>query len=268
MHKHYTADDRAALRAAFNGDAQLYDAMRPDYPQALIEAVIALAALPPNGRILEIGCGTGQATLPFAQRGYAITCVELGAELAAVAQAKFRSYPNVEIINMAFEAWPPQPEAFDLVMAATAFHWLPPEIGYPKAAQMLKADGSLAIFSNEHPKPYAGFFVDVQQVYRQVVPEWEDARDTPPIEANLQKTVAYIDGTGLFEPVVTRTYPWTQIYTAAEYVKLLDTYSNHRLLDPSRKTELYNGVGALIENEYGGMITKEYVAVLYVARKR
>jgi 16S rRNA A1518/A1519 N6-dimethyltransferase RsmA/KsgA/DIM1 with predicted DNA glycosylase/AP lyase activity len=34
------------------------------YPQTLIEYVISLSTLPPNGQILKIGCGTGQATVP------------------------------------------------------------------------------------------------------------------------------------------------------------------------------------------------------------
>ena len=40
--------------------------------------------LAPGARILEIGCGTGQATRSLAERGYRIIAVELGADMAAI----------------------------------------------------------------------------------------------------------------------------------------------------------------------------------------
>jgi SAM-dependent methyltransferase len=113
--------------------------------------VVTLSAIPAEGRILEIGCGTGQATIPFAQRGYKMICLDLGPALAAIAAQNCRPYPNVQIIVTSFEDFPATPDEFDLVISATAFHWIPAEIGYPKAARVLKDSGALAIFSNEHP---------------------------------------------------------------------------------------------------------------------
>jgi SAM-dependent methyltransferase len=255
-------------RTIFNQVALEYDAIRPGYPLALIDDVIAISGIPAGGRILEVGCGTGQATLPFARRGYAMTCLDLGKELAAVAAEKLRPYPQVQIQNVSFEDWPPEPGAFDLVLSATAFHWVPREIGYPKAAQVLNDTGSIAIFANEHPFPHVGFFVEAQAIYRQVVPEWHDPREDPPIGEQIKANAVYIDRTGLFEPVVVKTYPWSQDYTAAEYLRLLNTYSDHHGLEESRRARLFAGLGEMIENRYGGRVTKEYLAVLYIARKR
>jgi 2-polyprenyl-3-methyl-5-hydroxy-6-metoxy-1,4-benzoquinol methylase len=80
------ADEQNRLRATIDEVALLYDAVRPGYPEALFDDVVALSGIPPGGRILEVGCGTGQATVPFARRGYRILCVELGENLAAVAR--------------------------------------------------------------------------------------------------------------------------------------------------------------------------------------
>jgi 16S rRNA A1518/A1519 N6-dimethyltransferase RsmA/KsgA/DIM1 with predicted DNA glycosylase/AP lyase activity len=98
-------------RATFDEIADLYDEVRPGYPKALVRDVIALSAIPPGGRILEIGCGPGKATLPFARRGYAMVCLELGERLAALASRHCRPYPRVKVIHTAFEEWPVEERA-------------------------------------------------------------------------------------------------------------------------------------------------------------
>lgn len=264
----HTDDERAARRVTFDQVAQRYDEIRPGYPAALIEDIIAISALPPQARILEIGCGTGQATLPFAERGYGITCVELGPEMAALAAANCRPYPAVQVVNAAFEEWVPDTTHFDLVMSATAWHWVPPEIGYPKAAQLLRSSGYLAIFTNVHPKPLTDFFAESQAVYRAVVPEWGDPNNGPTTKADIEAKRTSIDSLGLFEPVTVRTYPWTHTYTTSEYLDLLNTYSDHLNLEESKRRQLHDGLAAMIDNRYGGVVTKPYLSVLYIARKK
>lgn len=255
------------LRTIFDQVADDYDAVRPHYPAALIDDIITLTNLPVSGHILEIGCGTGQATIPFAQRGYRMTCLDIGPALAARAAANCRSYPNVTIHVAAFEDWSVQSEAFDLVMSATAFHWIPPEIGYPKAAQMLKSTGALAIFSNEHPTPYTNFFAEVQPIYQRVVPEWSHTQSSPTMDARIAATVAMINETALFAPVIVKTYPWSRTYTTHEYLRLLNTYSNYRDLAPQQRTQLFAEIADVLKTQYGGTIMKPYLAVSYLAKK-
>src|SRR3712207_5907464 len=87
-------EDQNWLRATFDGAALLYDRVRPGYPEELFDDVVARTGLPRGGRVLEIGCGTGQATVPLARRGYCVLCVELGENLAAVARRNLASYPR------------------------------------------------------------------------------------------------------------------------------------------------------------------------------
>ncbi len=98
-------DDRSQLRTTFNQVALLYDQVRPGYPEALFDDVVSLSRINPGGRILEIGCGTGQATVPFARLGYRILGIELGKNLATVAQKNLAAYSQVEVRNTAFEDW-------------------------------------------------------------------------------------------------------------------------------------------------------------------
>ncbi len=141
------------LREIFDQVALDYDEVRPGYPADLVEDIIRLSDLPPNARILEVGCGTGIATLPFAVRGYSILCLDIGAQLLAVAGRNLEKFENVDTELVSFEEWKPETRRFDLFMSASAFHWVDPEVGYPKAAGVLKPSGSMAIFTHYHPAP-------------------------------------------------------------------------------------------------------------------
>ena len=155
-----------SLRTTFDHAAKLYHDVRPGYPEQLIEDVVSLSEIARGGRILEIGCGPGKATIPFAKRGYTMLCLELDRELAALATENCRPYPEVKIENISFEDWSLQREAFDLVISAQAFHWIPPEVGYAKAAAALRDDGSIALFWNHYPGLETALTHALREVYQ------------------------------------------------------------------------------------------------------
>ena len=252
----------------FDLSAREYDEVRPGYPEELIDDVVRISGIPERGRILEVGCGTGQATIPFARRGYEMLCLDIGKELVRLARKNCEPYPRVEIRNVSFEEWEPEEGSFDLLISATAFHWIPAEMGYPKAARVLKETGYIALFWNMHPTPYTDFFSEVQRVYRRVVPEWGEPGDGPTTEEKTGEREVTINGSSLFEKAEVREYPWSRVYTKEQYLKLLDTYSDHRSLEVSRRRELYKGIAAMIDEEYGGSVTRPYLSVLYIAKRR
>src|SRR4029450_9212770 len=96
-------DEAARLRVTFDEDAERYDRARPGYPSAVFDDLAELAGIGPGCRVLEIGCGTGQATVPLAERGCQIVAVELGAGLAAVARRNLARFPDVPVITAAVE---------------------------------------------------------------------------------------------------------------------------------------------------------------------
>jgi SAM-dependent methyltransferase len=259
--------DYKRLRETFDSAALEYEAIRPGYPSELIEDVIALSGIPQEGQALEIGCGTGQATLPFARRGFSIHCLDIGAGMLAIAREKLRVFPKVTFQNISFEKWPVRANAFDLVYSATAFHWIPREVSYPKTVLAMRPGGTLAVFSNEHPRPYSGFFQEVQPIYRRLVPEWDDPLLRPSIEVEVQSNFKFIESTGLFSRLEVRTYPWIQSYSTTEYIRLLNTYSGFLLLPESRRQTLYQSIASLIERSYEGKVEKAYLAVLYLGKK-
>jgi SAM-dependent methyltransferase len=261
-------DERSQRRVVFDGDALLYDRVRPGYPPAMFDDIAALAGLPAGGRVLEVGPGTGQITLPLARRGYRIDAIELGANMAAVARARLAGYPLVTIHVGAFEALPVAEAAYDLLISGTAFHWVDPEVRFQRAAAALRPGGTLALCWNKHVQSPAsrGFFEAAQSAYRSVLPPsdepWEGLPDADTLPEPERDEIA---ASGLFGPVAVRKYRWDQDYTAAEYIDLLNTYSDHRSLPPPQRQRLFGGLAELIDREYGGRITKGYLTVLYCA---
>jgi SAM-dependent methyltransferase len=266
------ADERHRLRTTFDEAALLYDEVRPGYPDELFDDVVSLSGIPSGGRILEIGCGTGQATLPFARRGYRILCIELGENMAAVGRRNLRSYPQVRVRTGDFEQLPLQEGDFDLAISATAFHWLDRAIAYPKVAGTLVPGGAISLFWNEHVHSDAseGFFEAAQRIYEREAPEIvgpEDYKGLPRPDQVLDRT-GEIQNTGLFGEVTTRSYPWEERYDTESYLRVLNTYSGHRSLRKDSRERLFRGIADLIDSEYGGIIVKGYLTTLYVAHRK
>jgi SAM-dependent methyltransferase len=259
---------RERLRTTFEQVPGLYERARPTYPEQLFDDLAELAGLGVGARLLEVGCGTGQATLPLAQRGYAIVCVELGEGLAAHARRKLASFPEVEIIHANFETWEPGRADFDAVVAFTAFHWVDPELRYAKAARLLRNGGALAVAGSLHVRRPGGdtFWVEVQEDYDAVVPSDDNA--PPPFPEDVRDLRDEIEASGCFEHVAHRRYVWDTEYTADSYIALLDTYSGHRALDDERRLELYERIRRRIEARPDRRVVKTYITMLNVARRR
>jgi SAM-dependent methyltransferase len=264
------ADEAKRLRRTFDEAASLYDEVRPGYPEDLFDDIVSLSGIRPAGRILEIGCGTGQATVPFARRGYRILCIELGENMAALARRNLRRYPQAEVRIGAFEESPLEEKAFDLAISATAFHWLDPAVAYPKAAGALRDGGSLALFWNVHVHSEASedFFEAAQRIYEREASEiWDHKHEGPPRAHEVPDRTGEIESSGLFEAVTRRNYRWDEIYDAEGYLRVLNTYSGHRSLSDDARERLFRGIADLIDDRSSGRIVKGYLTTLYVARK-
>lgn len=255
-------------KTTFDEVARSYDEVRPGYPQELVVDALSLSKTPKDGRILEIGCGTGQATLLFAKHGHHMLCLEPGENLARIATENSRPYPNVEIERISFEEWKPQPKTFDLLISAQTFHWIRPDIGYKKAAEVLKDTGSIALIWNVYPDPDSEFFIALQDIYSKHAPRLaESFAQREPYEVRIKNRKDEIDATGLFEEVAVKRYPCSAQYTSSQYIKLLDTFSDHRMLDDTSRHNLFEAVTDLIER-FDGTVSRPHLAVLYFARKK
>lgn len=151
----------------FNEVVELYDKMRPGYVEELYQDIFEYAKINKHSKVLEVGVGTGQATLPFLEKGCSLVAVELGDNLANFTAQKFKNYDNLTVENVAFQNYNATAESFDLVYSASAFHWIGEEPGYTKAHTLLKSGGVFARFAN-HPfkdKEKEALDVAIQKLY-------------------------------------------------------------------------------------------------------
>jgi SAM-dependent methyltransferase len=269
MEGEQAGDDRERLRVTFNAVAESYHRARPDYPEELFDALTAAAGLAPGASLLEIGAATGKATLPLARRGFRITCVELGADLAALARRNLAAFDQVQVVNSSFETWqPPAGPGFDLVFAATAWHWLDPAARCGRAWQLLRPGGYLATWSATHVRPDDGdpFFLDIQPVYDEIgegLPaDWHFARP-----GELEDGRAELDGSGLFAVTLVRHFDWEISYDADGYIQLLDTFSGHIAMQQWQRDRLYGEIRQRLRARPDGRLRRHWGAVLTVARR-
>jgi RimJ/RimL family protein N-acetyltransferase/SAM-dependent methyltransferase len=265
-----SGDPQQLLRDSFDQVAELYERARPKYPPELFDDLTSLAQLPDQARLVEIGCGTGQATLPLAERGYWITCIELGAQLATVARRKLARFPNVEVITANFESWQPSRTDFDAAIAFTAFHWIPLNLRYAKTASLLRDHGTLAVAATRHVLPPDGdqFFLEVQADYEAVLPDDPATKAGGPKHPDsIPDLSEEITASGLFSNLAARRYLWEVTYTANEYLAVLNTYSGHRALDHDTREELLGRIQHRIHARPGEQVRKTYLATLNIATK-
>jgi SAM-dependent methyltransferase len=255
------------LRETFNEAAELYDRARPGYPRALVDELARATGLGSDSRVLEIGPGTGQLTLSLAEFGCRITAVELGDAMAGVARRRLRAFPRVDVQVADFESWELPREPFDLVVCATAFHWIDPAVRVVKAAQALRPGGQLALVTTEH---VAGgteeFFLRAQGCYER----WDPA--TPPglrLQSASEVTMhtGELDDFGHFEQITVARRTQDLTYTTDQYIDVLLTYSGHRALNETARQGLLTCLRQLIDTRYGGTVTKRYLHELILATR-
>ena len=251
-------------RFTFNQWASLYNSARPGYPAALRDDIVAMVGLRPGDTILDVGCGTGQATRLFAPSGCRIVALDAGEQMIEIARENSKAFPDIEFVVSTFEARQAGPAAFRLVTAGQSWHWIAPEIRFAKAAEVLTPDGCLAVFGNVPVGLPEGLLESFKEIYLRETGAWG-----PPPESSYLPNGPFeslFDASGLFAPVTHKGYAWKQRYAAASYVDLIRTFSYFPLLAPAQQEALSSAIFAAIE-AHGGMFEMSYETHLYLARR-
>ncbi|MGI8554253.1 MAG: class I SAM-dependent methyltransferase [Dehalococcoidia bacterium] len=247
----------------FDELAEDFDRTRPVCPAALFDDLLSLAALSPGDRVVEICCGSGQATVPLAERGLAVTAIEIGVKLAAIARRRLSGFPAVEVVTSSFEDWGPDGRPVAAVVAFNALHWIAPEGRYAKPAALLGLGGVMVVGGCTWalPENAEPFWREVQQDYWAV--GYEGAPPPPP--EGIAPWSFPEEAALYFEEVAARRYPFQIVYSAEEYLAMLATQSGTRALGAARRREFLDSVRLRLDRR--PRLTASFVGFLTVGKR-
>lgn len=237
---------------SFGAVAAQYDRARPAYPSGLVDALLVDAPQ----TVLDVGCGTGIASALFAARGCAVLGVEVDPRMAELARAK-----GVEVEVTRFEDWQPRSRRFDLLTSAQAWHWIEPKAGAVRAAQALRAGGTIGLFWNFGRLPPQVREL-LTSIYTRLEPAIQKrAEHFSDRDARVRATLAGMDGAAAFGQAEITKFTWSRRYDTAAWLEELATHSDHRALAPARCERLLAAVGDAIQ-AIGGSFELSYETML------
>ncbi|NJN29371.1 MAG: class I SAM-dependent methyltransferase [Synechococcales cyanobacterium RM1_1_8] len=247
--------------------ADAYDLARPRYPAAILDRAIALANLQSGHHILEIGCGPGIATLPLAERGFQITAVEPSAQACEIVRSHCVDYPAIKVVNTTFEAWPLEAQTFEAALAATSFHWISQNQGYPKLKAALKPEGSVILLWNVPPQPSEAVWRSLQPAYEAHAPSlapYIDRREQQQQLKALGEQFAEAEG---FFSLGFEKIDCSLVYTVENYIALLRSLSPYILLEAPQRERLMAALAELLDSVCSDGIETFYFSALEVLQQ-
>lgn len=257
------------LRLTFNEVPEEYDCLRPKYPDTLSVDVIQYSMLDKTKKALEIGIGTGQATLPFLKTNCELTAIELGDKLAEFSKKKFKEYERFKVINQDFETASLEENNYDIIYSASAFHWIPPEIGFPKVYNLLKSGGVFAWFSVQPAPSQKKLYDEIQKVYSEYrkyfnyeAPQFDripEAQSKQLYRLNKFKQYGF---TEIFDQL----YSGSRTLNAKDYATLCGTYNDHRAIPEADRVIFLNKLEDAV-NRCGGTFTFADTFLLCMGKK-
>jgi SAM-dependent methyltransferase len=259
---------RLALGATFDAVADGYEA-RPEYPDEIYALLADRCDCGLGSRVLEIGPATGLATMRLLDLGATVTAVEPGPALAQRLRERAAGR-RLEVVVGSFETAELPAAHFDLVAAATSFHWVDPTIGLAKAATHLRAGGWLALWwtifgDPERPDP---FQKAIEPMLDELAPELNfDVSAWEPYGLDAQARVTEIDATGRFGPVQNHVVTWEGRHDAVGIRRLFATYSPWLALAEPRRKATLDALERIAREDFDDLVVRPYLTSLFLAQR-
>ena len=140
------------VRAIFSSKVADYAASRPDYPEALFDALRDHAGLRPGACVADVGAGTGLLTQGLLRRGATVIAVEPNPAMRAAADHFLGTDAAYRSVEGSAEALPLADGSVDLVTAAHAFHWFEIDAARAECQRVLRAGSTVALIWNDRLK--------------------------------------------------------------------------------------------------------------------
>lgn len=229
---------RRSLGAAFQAGGEHYHAVRPTYPDQIVDFMV-----PADARTaVDLGAGTGLFTALLVARGLQVAAVDPSASMLAPLR---RALPAVTAVQATAEQTGLPTGGFDLAVSAQAWHWIDPEAGSAEAARLLRPGGTLALVWNQLDTtvPWVHRLTRIMHAGDVHATDPDRRRTRAPFGAEEHRQVRWTDGTtpaGLHALMASRSY-WLRSPAAirARMTTNLDWYLfDHLGLRPGEAVEL------------------------------
>ena len=244
--------------------AEIYYEARPNYPQTLIDFAIAYTNLNSNSEILEIGCGAGNATIPFAETNASITCIEHNQKFCSLVKQNTKQFSKVRVCHQSFEEWELEKGKYDAVLSASALHQIPSAIAYSKTAAALKTKGAIILLWNLTPELNYEVYRQVEAIYQKHVPSLALYEGEATQRKILQGFKQNLLDSGYFEDCIERQTACKITYTIEQYFNLICTL---RRIAPDRQQLLFEELTkCLLKQE--NSVELSFLSAVHIARKK
>ena len=260
--------DEQEGRSLFGSNPMGYSEIRPDYPEAFFDDLRECGALGVGTRILDVGAGSGLASIQLLRHGASfITMLEPDVRFSSLLSA-IKTGTNV--VTSTLEEAALEPGAFDLVVVATAFHWLDPERRVSLLAKMLHKGGYVAlmwnVFGDEDKQD------DFHEATDSILSGLGDSPSGAPGERpfalrRTDREEEFLDA-GLFEQAGYRELKWLLQLSSLEMIKLYETFSPIQKIAKSERQQILAKLGQVADSAFGGVVNRNMTSVLYLFRKR
>jgi SAM-dependent methyltransferase len=253
-------------RRLFGNDPKAYAEARPDYPDALYDRLITRCVLRPGTSVFEIGPGTGLATRRLLSLGASpLRAIEPDPRLATFLRETIET-GSLEIDQVSFdEAMLPE-AAFDLGVAATAFHWLEQGSSLAKVYRSLKPGGWWAMWWNHFGEAADEFQRATDHLFARTAdsPSWNGEKRVP-FAFDRDSRLHDLNANGFRDAEVDQRRSMLRCDTA-RLVALYSTFSPIQALEPDLRREFLSKLAQIADEQFGGHVERPLITVLYTAR--
>ncbi len=187
--------------------------------------------------------------------------------MATLARQRVSRFRNVEIETSPFEEWDDRGRRFDVLAAASSWHWIDPATGWRRAHEVIRPRGWMALLSHVVVRRPGELevYAETADLHERFAPGNSDWGH-PPLESEVGPTGEDWgppnDPGRLFGPTIARWYPTVQWFDGTGFADLLRSTSVYRRLDSEVREPLLEAIAERIRIRMGNRASRRYLSVL------
>jgi SAM-dependent methyltransferase len=235
--------DPGGLGLRFGTVADSYDEVRPDYPDELYDEIERIAGPLAGLDIVDLAAGTGLQTRALRRRGARLLAVDpdIGMLRRLVATS-----PGTPAVVARGEQLPIRADAVDLVVCATAWHWLNPSTALGQIERVLRPGGHLAMWWANHQSDDGIAWEAAQSA---VFDRWDAVPGSMPLTVEgvgPRESAADLRARGL-DVRLEREFTWSRVVTREQHLRVLATHSIHLVRPETERRAILGEIEAALQ---------------------